>query len=114
MVNSAGDLTRHTVCSALVNVLFYPALAEGMKGLIYISTCNVVNGVNSQWWANVADIEKATAISNCRTERTGVKQYVHIMNIIKITRWKDYFQRHMKDGNNYDDIEMTVGMRGSG
>ena len=24
------------------------------------------------------------------------------------------FQRHMKDGNNYDDIEMPVGMRGSG
>ena len=23
------------------------------------------------------------------------------------------FQRHMKDGNNYDDIEMPVGMRGS-
>ena len=24
------------------------------------------------------------------------------------------FQRHMKDGHNYDDIEMPVGMRGSG
>ena len=24
------------------------------------------------------------------------------------------FQRHMKDGNNCDDIEMPVGMRGSG
>ena len=24
------------------------------------------------------------------------------------------FLRHMKDGNNYDDIEMPVGMRGSG
>ena len=75
------------------------ALAVGMKGLIYLSTCNVVitravmtiNGPTGQWWANVADIETATAISNCTTERTGVKQYVHIMNIIKITRWKVIF-----------------------
>ena len=27
---------------------------------------------------------------------------------------ESYFQRHMKNGNNYDDIEMPVGMRGSG
>ena len=66
MVNSAGDLTRHTVYSALVNVLFYPALAEGMKGLIYISMCNVVitravmkiNRHTSQHWSMVGECRR--------------------------------------------------------
>ena len=63
MVISGGDLTRHTVYSALVNVLFYPALAEVMKGLIYISACNVVitravmkiNRPTSQYWSMVGE-----------------------------------------------------------
>ena len=51
-----------------------------MKGLISISASNVVITravMKINRWANVAEIETATAISNCTTERTGVKQYVH-------------------------------------
>ena len=63
MVNSAGDLTLH---AALVKVFFYPALAEGMKGLIYISTCNVVitravmkiNRHTSQHWSMVGECRR--------------------------------------------------------
>ena len=59
-------MTRHTVCSALVNVLFYPALVVSMKGLIYISTCNVVitravmkiNRPTSQHWSMVGECRR--------------------------------------------------------